>query len=340
MLTRSRIIEVTPCGPFVAARARSGLCALFSLHTHEFVCYLHHEPQEIVRSTFFNTFRNEIVKVSVSSHDGFAALHCYAARADDVRQWAELFTEDEIAYPGFIEFDAMHDRCLINEGKRRNYRLRSLSTYEVLYERSSEGVFDLKMTPEMLVIVQESNGLAIPVTFIHGREERTLSIPLIGNGDVEMVDRHELCFFVKQADQNLRIHDLVLNKVKTIPNTGQCGVTDFVFLHSVGRMIIKCNGEFKMYTLQGEYMFTIGAQRRLNPLPIAVGFEAEVIVATSQTQFEQWINMFSLRTGEMVFETFIPPNVHNGYKISAIAYDDRSGQIITGDGFGAITFWG
>jgi hypothetical protein len=42
----------------------------------------------------------------------------------------------------------------------------------------------------------------------------------------------------------------------------------------------------------------------------------------------------------MLFEAHIPPNVHNGYKISALAYDEATGMLVTGDGFGAITFWG
>jgi hypothetical protein len=340
LLTRARVLEITPCGPFIAARARNGLCALFSLQTRQFICYLHHQPQEIVRSTFFNAFRNEIVKVSVSASDNFAALHCYAMDFDNLNVWSELFSDDEIAYPGFIEFDALNNRCLINEGKRKNYRLRSLTTYQLLYEKSNNGVFDIKMTPELLIIVHEPNGLAIPVTLIDKGQEQAISIPLIGNGDVEIVDRHELCFFVKQENQNLRIHNLASQTVRTIPNTGQCCVTDFIFLYPNGRLIVKYNGEFSMYTLQGKFVITLAAQRRLNPMPIAVGFKAQILLTTSQNQFEQWINVFSLVTGELLFESYIPPNVHNGYKISSIAYDERTGQIITGDGFGALTFWG
>jgi hypothetical protein len=302
--------------------------------------YLHHESHEVVRSTFFNAFRNEIMKVSVSSSDNFAALHCFAMHIKNPSVWTEIFTDDEIVYPGFVEFDALHDRCLIDEGKRKNYRVRSLSSYELLFEKPSEGIFDLKMTPELLLVVHEPNGLAIPVTFAYAGEERTVSIPLVGNGDVEMVDRHELCFFVKQESQNLRIHNIASGRIKTIPNTAQCSITDFLFLYATGRMIVKCNGEFTMYTLQGEYLLTMAAPHRLDSLPIAVGFGSELLLTTSQSQFEQWINIFSLRTGHMLFETFIPPNVHNGYRITAIAYDEGTGQIITGDAFGQITFWG
>jgi hypothetical protein len=305
-----------------------------------FVCYLHHEPHEIIRSIFFNDFRKEIVKVSVNGSDNFTALRCYATALDRLCVWTELFTSDEIAYPGFIEFDGVNGRCLIHEGKRKTYKLRALQTYEMLTQVAGRDVFDMKMTIDMLLVVGQPNQLTVPVRLIRDKEERVVSLTLDASGDLELIDRYELCVFVKQHGNDLKIHDLGTGQIRGIPNTAQCSISDFLFLYSNGRMIIKRDGEFNVYTLQGEFLLTLAGSQKLKGTPLAFAFGDDLLLATAQDQFDQWIDVFSLRTGRLLLETYIPPNVHNGYKISAIAYDESSGTIVTGDGFGTVTFWG
>jgi hypothetical protein len=306
----------------------------------DFVCYIHHAHGEIVRSVYFNSIRNEIIKISMHEGDNFRALHCFCAKLEDVTKWQPLFDDDEIVSPGFVEFDSRTDRIIVFEGERGNYRVRSLSGYELVYEVESHGIIDRKMTERMLLIASRANAGEVAIGLHGDGEEMTLNVPVWRDAPLELVDRHELNLFMKQTGKELRVHDLALGKVVSIPETGSLVMSDILFLNAVAKMVIKTNGEFRVFTFQGHYLFTITSPRKLANFPMCVTQRQDLLIATSQTQFDQWITVFSLADGEMLFEAYIPPHVHNGYKISALAYDEPTGMLVTGDSFGTITFWG
>jgi hypothetical protein len=135
------------------------------------------------------------------------------------------------------------------------------------------------------------------------------------------------------------IHNLADGSYSCIPETAAFEPSAFVFLYIAQRILLHVDGKFQLYTFQGTYLFSTDVGKPLERLPVAVGTAQGHLCAVSQTHFDQWIYVFSIWTGEILFETHIPANRNNGYKISAIAFNDTTSTLVTGNEYGELTFW-
>jgi hypothetical protein len=259
---------------------------------------------------------------------------------NDLESSYPIFEEDEIAYPGFVEFDSFNHRVIISEGKQSRYKIRDLQTFELLAEISSTGILDLKMSPNALVIIRRMNPAEVSITLCGEQEEVAVSLPLYRRGEIEIVERNEFSVAIKQSQQDLIIHNLVESTSTAIPETWDLLPDSFVFLNDAKRIAIYINGEFRIYSFQGAYLFTITSGRRLSVSPMATSQDQRFLAALTQDEFDQWINLFSLEDGVMLFETHIPPNQNNGHLITNIAFDETTNILITGTEMGIVDFWG
>jgi hypothetical protein len=301
---------------------------------------LNQEPDELVRSIFYNLIRNEIIKVSVSDTDHYSALHCYAVSLDDLQTSREIFEDDEIAYPGFIEFDSFLNRALVLEGSKNNYKMRRLDTLECQFESSSFGISDLKMCQEALMIIRRRSPVELSVTLQGDEDTVTAIVPIHRKDDIEIVEKSDVHLAVKQRSHDLVIYHLVDGSAVQIPETGELSAHQFLFLGEAKRIVIETQGQFRVYTYQGAYLFTIGADHPLDTAPVATSRDQKFLVAVSQTEFDQWIYLFSLEDGALLFEGYIPPNQNNGHAITCVAFDETTYTVMAANALGLITFWG
>lgn len=189
------------------------------------------------------------------------------------------------------------------------------------------------------MVIQRKSSTNLLITFLTEGYEAQAMIPLERNREIEMIDRHELNIIVKQNGCNAVIHNLANECKVVIPETEGLEANDFVFLYLMKRIIVHIDGKFRVYTCQGVFLFTIDVGRPLEILPVAVGRSQKHLCVVSQTDFDQWVYVFSLITGEKLYESHIPANCNNGYKISALAFDDSTNTLITGNSYGEATFW-
>lgn len=341
LVQRSKIVEITQSQKCTFIRTSTGLGAVVNTMNCEFICFLNNFDGELIKSIYYNKVKNDIIKVNISLLDDYSALHCYVYNESDLKNCKCLFDNNEIVYPGFVEFDSINNRAIILEGKKKDYKIWDLTNYSMLYELKSYNIWDLKMTPGALLLIKSNKYNEIELTFIgNGKNTTTSKIRTFNNMNIEFVDRFELTIFYKEKEHDVNVIDLSDNSYTSIPKTSNLDVSNFIFLYKSKKLIIYFEGEFKVYSFLGEYLFSIFNTKSFDNFPIGIAKNQNYLVTCTQKQFDQWIYIYSLKDGSLIFEKYFPPQVSNGYKITSISFDDTNNIMTIGNEIGCLWFYG
>ena len=337
LLIRDKIVDLTLCENYVAARSKNGLVGLYDIVSAKFVKYMNEEDGEIIRSVHYNSLQRHIVPISLYHRDMYKKLHIKATPLANVYVSEELFQEFSIGYPGFIELDSMKGTGIIYEG-RDIFNVVSMENYQILYSQDGRGVKDMKLTHGSLLSLHHHGPSEVKISFIDHCYNTFVILP-IKQSVIEVIDRVEYHLILKQRNEDMIIYDLSDNTAVTIPNTAELQNNQFMFLYLTKQLLVFSEGRIHVYTFSGQYIFTIQAERPFTLSPISPSLDQKYLVVTSQDAFDQWIYIFSTVTGEKMFERYLPPRENNGYRITSVAFDSARATLVIGDAFGRVTLW-
>lgn len=393
LLRLSMIDEIAITDEYSIVHSRNGLCAVYRLSDRSFVGFLNQLNQEVVKSVFINEFDNssddkndcKIIKAVCLKEDNFSRVRCFSTSIKKMTVSEEIFGDEDISYPGFVEFDSINGRGIV---LNRNliYSIYSLNDFSLEKRINDSNVRDVKFVPELLIVTKAPNeeeclnlynysnsssdtqrgseeddiSTSDDSEMSHAQIDKslyefillelhsfdgkmcTLQIKLFKGKEIQFIDCLGSNIVIKQAGYNARVYDAGTQGFKEIPSTSQLKITDFLFLYKARKFFIHRNGVFDVYSFSGEFVFSItssSSKRSLDPYPAAVSRSQEFLAACSHVGFDQWVHIFSLKDGSLYFTKKIPPRQSNGYKITAIAFDEKSCSLIIGDEGGRITFY-
>ena len=334
---RDKITDLTLCENFVAAKSKNGLVGLYEMASANFVKYLNEAEGEIIRSVHYNSLQGHIIPISLVHEDMYKSLHIRAIPLANIQLSAQLFREYSIGYPGFIELDSMKGVGIIYEG-HDTFHIISMQNYQCMYQTDGRGVKDMKLTHGSLLSLHHHGQHEVKISFIDHEYNCFITLP-IKESVIEVIDRVEYNLILKQRGYDMVIYNLADSSAVTIPHTARLQNSQFMFLYLVKQLLVFIDGKIQVYSFNGTHMFTIEAERPFTPNPISPSLDQQYLVVTSQDQFDQWVYIFSMATGEKVFESYIPPCQNNGYLITSVAFDPARATLVTGDAFGRLTFW-
>jgi hypothetical protein len=135
---RSQIVEILCCESFIFALTHNGLCAAFTVHGRR-LGLLNVEHDEVVRSLFYNKTNRSIISVSVFNRDNYSSLHCrstalvHFSLGNGAAAGFPVFSNENLQYPGFVEFDDVNCRVLTFNASTLTYRVWDLKTYSEIF---------------------------------------------------------------------------------------------------------------------------------------------------------------------------------------------------------------
>ena len=265
VLKSSKIDEIVILPQNTIFKSRNGLCALYD-SKYKFICYLNSLKGELIRSVYFNTPRNEVIKVSVVEEDQYTALHCFAVTLSSPEKCTEIFQDNEISYPGFIEFDSINNRAIILEGRKKQYHIWCLKSYKNIYSDMDEFICDMKLTPNTLLILKRKyiNKLTINFRDIENiTNNYDVEVPIDKNYEIEFVDCLDVNLIIKQRCFDLKIYNIATGKSLEVPNTASLMISDFLFLYIARKIVIFQKNELSVFSFQGDFLFTISSKRKI-----------------------------------------------------------------------------
>jgi len=171
IMNRYPISEIVFARCITIVRALNGLCACYSTNLSKFICFMNSQNGEIVRSVFYNEFDNSVIKVSVLPCDSYSRIRCFVHSLDDIlignnNDCFEIFGNNTIQYPGFVEFDFLNAVSIVYTGLNNNYRIYSTKNYDKLYELLNKGISDIKISQTSIILLSISHKNKLIISFI------------------------------------------------------------------------------------------------------------------------------------------------------------------------------
>lgn len=369
LLHYSTIDEITMVRNYAIIRSRNGLCAVYKLIDRSFICYLNQMDHEIVKSIFVNESGKgdsmEIIKAVCLKSDNFSRIRCFKTQLNDLKNCEEIFKELNVSYPGFVEFDSINGRAIVltRDLKYSVFNLHNLSKET---EISGKNIKDVKLVPDLILLTKSKENdyscesraahmIKYGCEILNELEElvnlefhtfkgssTAIDFQVVKGVQIQFIDCLGSSVVIKQVGLNARVYNIGTNQITEMENTDTLKINDFIFLYRAKKIIVHRNGDFSVFSFSGEFLFNISSsspQRNLSASPVAVTPDQKFFTCCCHSSFDQWIYVFSLLDGKLLLNRKIPAKQSNGYKITAICFDDISNTLITGDEGGNIAFY-
>lgn len=83
---RSKVVEIVSAQNLVFGLTQTGVCTAFDRETSQRVCFLNIEPDEVIRSLFYNKLNGSLITVSVYRADNYSSLKCRSTSLEYIRR--------------------------------------------------------------------------------------------------------------------------------------------------------------------------------------------------------------------------------------------------------------
>lgn len=263
---RSRVIEIVSSRDLIFALTQSGVCAAFSRDAGAPICHLNSTEDEFIRSLFLNKANDSLITVSVFKKDNFTSLHCRSTPLAHVRKGkldsSELVFESEsLRWPGFVEFDDVNGKVLTFSAEHRNYKVWDLKTYEHLYTIHDDRVFEVKISPGIMLLIHtraDSNS-HIPLRIVDiesGLIVKEFIHLLHRNRKIDLIELFDEKLLVKQEHENLQIIDVRTAEVVSVPRSQFLTPSAFIFLYERRMFLTFRQRQVSVWSFTGELVTT------------------------------------------------------------------------------------
>lgn len=238
---RSRVIEIVSSRDLIFALTQNGVCSAFSRDAGSPICHLNSTEDEFIRSLFLNKTNDSLITVSVFKTDNFTSLHCRSTPLAHIRKGKldsaqRMFESESLRWPGFVEFDDVNSKVLTFSAEHRNYKVWDLKNYEHLYTIHDERVFEVKISPGIMLLIHtraDSNS-HIPLRIVDiesGLTVKEFVHLLHRNRKMDLIELFDEKLLVKQEHENLQIIDVRTAEVVSVARSHFLTPSAFIFLY-------------------------------------------------------------------------------------------------------------
>ena len=346
LLEHSPIDEIQSSPWVVTVRAKTGLCAAYDIKTMQFLCYLNTMPGEVVRSVFYNSVRDEMIKVSVFKKDNFVELKCFAIKCSDLLRkmpyiHQRLYQEETLTFPGFVEFDQLNIKAVTFSPLFSKYKIWDLRTHQKLLMIDYPGAYDIKITPDIIIVLCKPIDSVIPLVMYslsNGEFIERIDFKIQPGVDVSFVERCGNILMVKQKNRCLSTFDLVHKVYGCLPQTEQCPPNSFTFLYKARRFLVMRSNRYDMFDFNGKYVLSIGPSPQRGTLN-CISRSQRLLCMVKQESFDQSVVIYDVYSGEPVGEINVDAKIAFGHKIVTINYVEETHCFTIGNEAGYVVFY-
>jgi hypothetical protein len=339
---RSPISEIVPAGPINLIRSQNGLCAVYDSFSLNFICFLNSKQGEIVRSIYFNKYRNEVIKISVLHEDSYSYLRCTGHKVEDLfkknaHNCFQLFTKSKIIFPGFVEFD-QNSRCaVVLYNRNSNYEIISLLDYSKQFEIENTCSGDVKFATNSIMHIHTIGLSQVEISLFElpkGKINHKILLPYSRGKDIEFIEKCSQYIILKQKYLKLVLYDITSNVSRTIEDTSNLCSSSFLFLFSIGRFVIRHERKVMIYLFSGEKIDEIILDNSVDLNPFCVSNNQNIFIFISQSQDHQILHIFDFENSCLLGS--YPLEMSKGHIFTSVCLNESVGRFCLGDEAGNI----
>ena len=336
----------------------SGVCRVFNRDSGLLLVQLA-SPLRRIRTLFLNRTQDSLVIVYTQEDEQLSRLHCESYPCCHLGQGSlqstELFTEENLSHPGFIEFDEVNGKVITRSGSNGVFKLWSLQDYSLCYLLDHDRTEELRVTRSLLLLIMTPQDSHLPLKLLNIETGRLLNayvLDIIEDEVIEMVELFQEFLLFKQARASLNILNLLtLTQVKV-----EQFVTPQAFLFLPQQMLFIAIKDRVMdtWSFQGQRLATISIN---SPLLVNVPLQHPIKVATCAKQRVAILAcsprtvLGSLDVNRSAVADLLFCDVRSGARvkevrsatsvpeITTVHYDEETHEIYTGHSTGVVTRW-
>lgn len=311
MRKRSRVEEVVCANGLVIALAHSGACAVFdACRNFCKIGYLNTcASQQVIRSVYHNSRRNELLTVSVLDSDNSTLLRCCAIPLASLRSHCSaangyiVFESDErLSWPGFVEFDDVNQIMVTHKPIVPNalefappfgaatvsvYSVYSLDTYNLLHVfgdlHDQASILEIKLAPGLLMLVYDTRSSHLPLRVIDvytGELLRDIYHLLHKEKRIEFVELFNHKVLIKQEFCCMQLLDIFNKNVRELDLATP---KSFVLLFQARVFLaFRRTGPPQVYNEQGELVATFSDHELVNTNSVQKQSSSSLCVTSDQ----------------------------------------------------------
>lgn len=375
---RSKITEIVAAKDVVFALAQSGVCAAFSRESNKKICYLNINPDEVIRSLFYNKNNDSLITVSVYASDHFSTLKCRTTPIQYIRRGQPdagfgLFGSESLKWPGFVEFDDVNGKVLTYSAQDGIYKVFDLKNYTLLYSISDKHVSEIKISPGIMLLIYERCASHVPLKILSiedGTVLKDFKHLLHRNKKVDFIEQFNEKLLVKQDNENLQILDVRNSQLTEVSRTEFMTPSAFIFLYENQLFLTFRNRTVVVWNFRGELVTSFEDHLLWHPdcntnniyitsdQDLIISYCKSHLLTCAEEERVGSINISNILTGKCLAKICATdPNVKVSPReransspvistirealedITALFYDEENNEIYTGNRYGRVHVW-
>ena len=314
-------------------------------------------PAEHSRTIYYNKHQNAVILVVVINDHQETRLKCRSYNLSDLEQNIlqpiDLFPDEDLRNPGFIEFDDANRLILTKAITSSEYKLWRLQDYQLKFTIKEPNVEEIRLTNELIMLIHSPRETSVFCKLCSAHTGTILDIYDIKIKPGRMIELLELFsnfMLIKQyAEPLLIINLLTMDRVEI---RGFVSPQNFIYLYEVQLFLALRTCVIEVWNFEGKLLKIFGApvsapSGGLIPNRLFISRNQDLILISCSEQRngrrsvsglnnKTSIRIYKLENGELVKE--IKESVLD--TLTTVTFDENFDNLYTGHTNGEVCKWG
>jgi hypothetical protein len=309
-------------------------------------------PEELCRTLFYNRHNSTVMLVLTKNNLQFSYLSCRSYDLEDLKAGkaisSELFKEEDLRPPGFIEFDDLNKIVLTKSAANAEFKFWSMNDYSLLFCITDSCVEEIRLTNELVMLVHSPSAAHVVCKLVSastGKFIDVFDISIRADRLIELLELFGCYLLLKQFSEPLLIINL-LSRTRTVLH-GFISPHHFIYLHEKELFMALRSSVIELWTFGGKLLkvFSTPVAAQTNgiiPSKLYISRAQDMMMSVCAEhgrsgRRQQVVKVYKLSSGELMREIKDSSALEN---LSAVTFDEHFAVMFTGHMDGSVTWWG
>ncbi|CAI2366255.1 unnamed protein product [Moneuplotes crassus] len=247
-LDKFEIKELLKIGPYLITLNTNKIAHVYNRYEQKLVGILNADLLWDIKTLMYNAVRKSIIVIYVkrqpegSTSIRRKAIQCCEISIEnfghlcDSKKFKDIFTSEEILYPGYIEFDEPTSMAVTKTSEPSSLKIWSLKNYKLMYSLPPDEAtyaFEVRFAKGLVILIKKVNDESVSFDVVDpstGILLKSFSVVYNPEHSLSCIEFFDPFIIFKQEDSEVRLIDVVEDAETTCPNTQEFEPESFVFL--------------------------------------------------------------------------------------------------------------
>lgn len=327
----SAIQEIASSEKTIVVVTVSGACLAFMRDTGKPLCALNLKD-EVVRSIHYNKHNKSFITIGVREIDNFDSLQCKSTPEQYIHKkqpenGIQLFEEESLRYPGYVEFDDVNGKILTFSAKDHVYKYWDQKNYEEVLQLPDMEIQEVQTSSQLLMAIFKNRNNMLHFKFHcaeSGKKLHSFAVPLDKKLKVELIEQIHFKLFLKvEGGHCLQIYDTLTGDLVNVPESEFKGpIAGIYFCPKHSRFLAFTQPEVTLWSLKGEIL------QRYDPSMVAPLKTTDICISKDENVMmcltTEYITICELKTGICLHK------IKSNHNVGILHYNYATHEIYAG----------